>query len=556
MHVRSASALAAVLLVVLGTGVGFGHEGHDHGPQAALAPANMAPRGEASSPDFELVAVARGAELLIYLDRFATNEPIEGAIVEVETPAGSQSATPDGAVYRLKAPWLDKPGHIDLIVTVTAGGSVDVLPLSLDIPEQAAATPEPRSWQFAGWQVPPSLRALVQPAILAAAAVGFALGIVLMAFGRRRRPIVVALLLGWALAMPAVDAIAHDGHSHDATAAPANGGGERAVRQNDGAVFVPKPIQRIFGLRTASVENGSYPRTVELPGRIIPDPNASGYVQPAVGGRLSAPAGGFPRMGTPVRQGDVLAYVTAPLQAIDISDMRQRQGELDQQIAITERRLARYEQLAPSGAVARFQLEETKLELDGLRDRRASLDRARREPEALVAPVGGVIADGTPIAGQIAQSNAVVFHIVDPARLWVEALSFEAMTGVRNASVVTANGRPLSLVFRGSGLTDRNQSIPVHFAIEGDANGLRAGQFVTVFVQTDDHKRGLALPRSALVRSAGGQDIVYEHVGAERFEPRPVRAEPLDGERVLIAAGLEPGKRIVVQGAELLDHVR
>jgi hypothetical protein len=37
---------------------------------------------------------------------------------------------------------------------------------------------------------------------------------------------------------------------------------------------------------------------------------------------------------------------------------------------------------------------------------------------------------------------------------------------------------------------------------------------------------------------------------------RPVRTEPLDGKRVLILAGLEPGKRIVVQGAELLDHVR
>jgi hypothetical protein len=30
----------------------------------------------------------------------------------------------------------------------------------------------------------------------------------------------------------------------------------------------------------------------------------------------------------------------------------------------------------------------------------------------------------------------------------------------------------------------------------------------------------------------------------------------LDGERVLVAAGMTAGKRIVVQGAELLDQVR
>ena len=42
-----------------------------------------------------------------------------------------------------------------------------------------------------------------------------------------------------------------------------------------------------------------------------------------------------------MKQGDVLAYVTPPMQAIDVSDMRQRQGELDQQISIVERRLKR-----------------------------------------------------------------------------------------------------------------------------------------------------------------------------------------------------------------------
>jgi membrane fusion protein, heavy metal efflux system len=314
-------------------------------------------------------------------------------------------------------------------------------------------------------------------------------------------------------------------------------------------------VQRIFGIRTALVTVGTHRRSVELPGRTIPDPNASGFVQAAVGGRLSAPPGGFPRLGTPVKKGDVLAYVTPPMQAIDVSDMRQRQGELDQQISIVERRLARFEQLVRSDAVSKAQLEDTRLELQGLRERRSSLDKVRLDPEALMAPVDGVIADGGPVAGQIAQSNAVIYHIVDPARLWVEALSFN-LVDVQAASAVTATGKTLALVPRGSGFADRNQSIPVHFAIEGDTSGLRAGQFVTVLVASDDERKGLAVPRTSLVRSSNGQDFVYEHIAAERFAPRAVRIEPLDGERVLIAAGIEPGRRIVVQGAELLDHVR
>jgi len=352
---------------------------------------------------------------------------------------------------------------------------------------------------------------------------------------------------------------AHKGHGHEeekAQIAISTVSGERAQRLTDGAVFVPKTVQRIFALRTLVAESAEHKKVTELPGRIIPDPNASGYVQSAVGGRLSPPPGGFPRLGTRVKQGDILGYVTPPIQAIDVSDMRQRQGELDQQISIVERRFARYEQLAPSGAISRTQLEDTRLELEGLRDRRASIEKSRREPEALIAPVAGVIAEGSAVAGQIVQPSSVVFNIIDPSRLWVEALSFESLEPSRGARASTYTGRNYDLVYQGTGFADRSQSVPVHFAVTGDTAGLRAGQFLTVLVTTDDKKEGLAVPRSSVVRGSNGQDFVYEHTAPERFMARSVRTEPLDGDRVLIVSGFTPGKRIVSQGADLLDHVR
>ena len=99
-------------------------------------------------------------------------------------------------------------------------------------------------------------------------------------------------------------------------------------------------------------------------------------------------------------------------------------------------------------------------------------------------------------------------------------------------------GKELNLAFRGAGFADRNQSIPIHFAIEGDVTGIRVGQFVTVHAETPDEQKGFAVPRASIVRSTAGQDLVYEHVSAERFEQRPVRIEPLDGQRVLISQGL------------------
>jgi multidrug efflux pump subunit AcrA (membrane-fusion protein) len=96
----------------------------------------------------------------------------------------------------------------------------------------------------------------------------------------------------------------------------------------------------------------------------------------------------------------------------------------------------------------------------------------------------------------------------------------------------------------------------VHFRLQGDTAGIRIGQFVTVLASTDEEKQGIAVPRASVVRAQSGQDLVFEHTSAERFEPRPARVEPLDGDRVLLVTGLKSGARVVTQGAELLEQIR
>ena len=137
-RVRLPALWAAVLLATLIAPVDA-HEGHDHdAPPAPLSTAS-APRAEAASDTMELVVIARGAELELYVDDFRTNAPIEGAVVEVETADGPVRATSEpGRPYRMAAPWATKPGRYDIVVTVTAGTVLEVLPVTLTIQEPAA----------------------------------------------------------------------------------------------------------------------------------------------------------------------------------------------------------------------------------------------------------------------------------------------------------------------------------------------------------------------------------------------------------------------------------
>ncbi|POR41077.1 RND transporter [Methylobacterium sp. V23] len=564
----AAALSAAALLLCLWGGAAPAHEGHDHGEEAKSAPAVTAPRGVSSSDAFEVVVVARNGALMVYVDRTGSNEPVTGATVQAETPEGAvtATATPDGA-YLVDAHWSEKPGAYDLTFTVTlADGTSDVFPVELEVPEPPAATAGPPTAWTSGLAIAHDFQhhlTQADPMAFVIGGTGFVLGVGLtLLLGRRRSAPAVAVLVLAAGVVLAPRANAHEGHDHGnepktLMAAPNGASRDVAQRLPDGSVFMPKPTQRLLTIRTVVTATSALARTTEMPGRVITDPNASGVVQSSVGGRLSPPPSGvFPRLGTPVAKGDVLAFVTPPIQAVDASDMRQRQGELDQQIAIVQRRVERFQKLAPGGAVSQVQLDEANAELSGLKDRRTALDKIRLQPEPLIAPVSGVIAEANAMAGQMASPGTMVFQITDPAKLWVEALSFEALAPAQNASARLADGRTLTLNYRGAGLADRSQAVPVQFAIEGEQPDLRTGQFVTVHASSSAPLQGLALPRASVVRSANGQALVYEHTQAERFEPREVQVEPLDAARVLVVSGIGNGKRVVTQGAELINQVR
>lgn len=557
MRSRNASSFlvpVALAFTLSGAPAALAHEGHDHGAPPPPVSKTIAPRADASSTDFEIVVVARDTTLVLHLDQFRTNEPVEGADIEIDTPAGilkPEAIAKEPGSYSVSAPFLAKSGKYDLAITVTTKDTVDILAATLTIPEGDGSSEHSTT---SSWLVSPALARELQRRLAETQGstwlylvLAFLAGAITMRFVRRHNvPKAPVVLIGF-LAIAAMAA-------SPASAESAVASRDIAQRFPDGALFVPKPTQRILGLRTIFTEERAHQRIVELPGRIVPSPNASGLVQASVGGRLFPPDGGFKPLGTRVKAGDILAFVRPPLPLADATSQAQQARELDQQISIVTRKVERLRTIQQ--VIAKSQLEDAELELKGLTTRRANLERAKQEPEALMAPVDGILAAANAVAGQMAEPNAVIFHIIDPGHLWIEALSYDAQTIEGGARAQLPDGRTLTLAHVGTGFADRNQAIPVHFSITDGSTGLRAGQFLTVLAATADVRRGIAVPREAVLRGSNGQSLVFEHSNAERFVPREVRVEPLDGVHVLIMAGVEAGRRIVTQGAELLNQIR
>ena len=547
--------LIVALAVVLTTFFSFAWagEGHDHGEAPTAATGTAAPRLTSHSDLFELVGMVEGNEMKIYLDRFTTNEPVTDAKIEVEIGniKGIAAEQADGS-YIFKNDVFTNPGDLSVSFTVIAGKDADLLAgdLKIDGPIDDHAHDEAAK---------PWLRwaAYASGALLLAA-------IAFVAIRRRRRAATFALNATFLLAACAliigttasIAAIAGPGHDHGEESVPA-ASGNAPKRQADGGVFLPKLSQRQLGIRTVAVEEASLPKAVELTGRVVADANAGGKVQPTQAGRIESGPRGLPTLGQAVRKGEVLAVVRASTSAIERANQQSQSTELQSNLELAKKRLARLEQL--EGTVPAKDIEAAKSDVSSLQQRSAAIGASLVALEALVAPVSGVIASTHVVAGQVVDAREVLFEIVDPNRLSVEASAFDAalVGNIASASITSTHGN-VALQFTGAGRTLREGAIPLLFRTKPGKGALQlaVNQPVKVILQTKEVVKGFAVPSSAVVKNTSNQDMVWVHTGAETFVPRTVRVVPLSGSMISVTNGLEAGDRVVSQGAPLVNQVR
>jgi len=138
-------ARAIVLATVIAFPAWAGGDASDGHTHAGSAPAPVpvtasAPRAVAATEDFEVVAILEGKHLVVYVDRFASNEPVAKAKVEVEGAGlkGLAGETAPGTYVMDLAAALPPAKHA-LTISIEAGDTADLLSATLDTSQPVAS---------------------------------------------------------------------------------------------------------------------------------------------------------------------------------------------------------------------------------------------------------------------------------------------------------------------------------------------------------------------------------------------------------------------------------
>lgn len=283
---------------------------------------------------------------------------------------------------------------------------------------------------------------------------------------------------------------------------------------------------------------------------------------------------GTPVLGARVAANEVLARIVPQAENAGdrvslAADTRQAQAEL----AAADTDLGRANRLWEAKAIpekqleaARTRVEVARARLEAARGKQTQLDVATSGRGAgastyqVRSPIAGTLVAIHVAAGQAVDTGAELFTVVDLDRIWVHADVFEPDVAAVERSTRAAfrvdgydqtipiappDGRVVTI---GKLVDEKTRTVPIIFELANPEQRLRIGSLATVWIETGEALRALAVPETAVVDDAG-RKVVYVQVGGEAFERRLVQIGIRTGGWMQITSGLNVGERVVTRGA-------
>jgi len=359
-------------------------------------------------------------------------------------------------------------------------------------------------------------------------------------------------------------------HAHE----PAHGHAEAepATRHSDeheeqGAIVFPAEQQARMPFSVREAVTDTISERLSLPARVEPRPGQAARITAPVDGMLALPEGDrWKRPGDRVEAGEVLGHLVPLSGAEDVTLLELDRTEARERLSLARAERDRVQTLFDRGVVSEKRLDETQAEY---RVARQALDRARSRLErvtgggagsddaiVLRAPIAGVVTGSPFTPGERVAADDAVLSLLDERHVWLRAMAYPAdMSRIREPGDLVARQAgavwrafpEARLVYRGT-RAEENGTIPLVFEIPNPAGELVPGTAWTAAFATGTRQEAVVIPQSAVLDDDGIPVVIVRH-GEEHFERRQVGTGIRSGGRVAITSGLEPGERVVTQGA-------
>lgn len=264
-----------------------------------------------------------------------------------------------------------------------------------------------------------------------------------------------------------------------------------------------------------------------------------------------------------VQEGDA---VTAgqPLVRLDVRDasLRAAQAQAGAASANVQAQLAaaEYQRLAPlaeRGTIPTQQVDQLRAQRDALANAaqaaNAMAGQARRGvTESIVrAPFAGTVSMVLAEVGEVAtmMPPTILVRLIDLSEVEVSVRVHERdLVSIARDDAVevrfpsarqTSTGR---VTFISPEIDPRSRTAAVTTRIPNPLGNLRAGMFAELRIQPSQQRRGLVVPRSAVLGS--GEETAVFVIKGDRAERRAVTVAPIDDDRVESTNGLRAGETV------------
>jgi membrane fusion protein (multidrug efflux system) len=353
-------------------------------------------------------------------------------------------------------------------------------------------------------------------------------------------------------------------------AAVAVAGGLSACGKKSG----PPPARPAPEVSVLTVTSETVPLITELPGRITPMRVAEVRAR-ATGILLKR----FFEEGSNVKEGDVLFQIDpAPLEAA-LNSARANYAKTEATLKEAEANVNRYKELVEINAISKQQFDQATAlfaqnQAQLLADKAAIATAELNLGYSKVnAPISGrigkaLVTEGALVSATEATEMAVIRQL-DPVYFDFTQSSTDVLRlkramekgtiqsiapGEAKLTLILEDGtvydHPGKLLFSDIAVDPTTGMITLRGEFPNPEYHLMAGMFARAQLVEGIKTNAVTIPQRTITRGAAGNSTVLVVDAQNKVEPRTIQIDRAIGNKVVVAKGLKPGERIIVEGSQ------